>query len=188
MKYGFVRVAAAVPQVKVADCRYNASQAEEMIFEADENNVQAIVFPELNITGYSCGDLFGQALLLEQAEIALMQLMNNTRQLDIISILGMPVLVGGILYNTAVVIQKGKILGVVPKTYLQNYSEFYEKRWFAPATTLDANARFVSADSLFRWVPIYFSMHPISASESSYAKTYGLRFLLAARLLWLVPM
>ena len=141
MKYGFVRVAAAVPQVKVADCRYNASQAEEMIFEADENNVQAIVFPELNITGYSCGDLFGQALLLEQAEIALMQLMNNTRQLDIISILGMPVVVGGILYNTAVVIQKGKILGVVPKTYLPNYSEFYEKRWFAPATTLDGERK-----------------------------------------------
>ena len=141
MKYGFVRAAAAVPQVKVADCRYNASQAEEMIFEADENNVQAIVFPELNITGYSCGDLFGQALLLEQAEIALMQLMNNTRQLDIISILGMPVLVGGILYNTAVVIQKGKILGVVPKTYLPNYSEFYEKRWFAPATTLDGERK-----------------------------------------------
>ena len=141
MKYGFVRVAAAVPQVKVADCRYNASQAEEMIFEADENNVQAIVFPELNITGYSCGDLFGQALLLEQAEIALMQLMNNTRQLDIISILGMPVLVGGILYNTAVVIQKGKILGVVPKTYLPNYSEFYEKRWFAPAATLDGERK-----------------------------------------------
>ena len=141
MKYGFVRVAAAVPQVKVADCRYNASQAEEMIFEADENNVQAIVFPELNITGYSCGDLFGQTLLLEQAEIALMQLMNNTRQLDIISILGMPVLVGGILYNTAVVIQKGKILGVVPKTYLPNYSEFYEKRWFAPATTLDGERK-----------------------------------------------
>lgn len=141
MKYGFVRVAAAVPQVKVADCRYNASQAEEMIFEADENNVQAIVFPELNITGYSCGDLFGQALLLEQAEIALMQLMNNTSQLDIISILGMPVLVGGILYNTAVVIQKGKILGVVPKTYLPNYSEFYEKRWFAPATTLDGERK-----------------------------------------------
>ena len=141
MKYGFVRVAAAVPQVKVADCRYNASQAEEMIFEADENNVQTIVFPELNITGYSCGDLFGQALLLEQAEIALMQLMNNTRQLDIISILGMPVVVGGILYNTAVVIQKGKILGVVPKTYLPNYSEFYEKRWFAPATTLDGERK-----------------------------------------------
>ena len=141
MKYGFVRAAAAVPQVKVADCRYNASQAEEMIFEADENNVQAIVFPELNITGYSCGDLFGQALLLEQAEIALMQLMNNTRQLDIISILGMPVLVGGILYNTAVVIQKGRILGVVPKTYLPNYSEFYEKRWFAPATTLDGERK-----------------------------------------------
>lgn len=141
MKYGFVRVAAAIPQVKVADCRYNASQAEEMIIEADGNKVQAIVFPELNITGYSCGDLFGQALLLEQAEIALMQLVNNTRQLDIISILGMPVAVGGILYNTAVVIQKGKILGVVPKTYLPNYSEFYEKRWFASAATLEGERR-----------------------------------------------
>ena len=135
MKYGFVKVAAAVPLVKVADCQYNAEQAESLIARAEGSGVQVIVFPELNLTGYSCGDLFGQALLLEQAEMALMRVLNNTRQLDIISIMGMPVRVESVLMNCAVVIQKGKILGIVPKTYLPNYKEFYEHRWFASAFT-----------------------------------------------------
>lgn len=135
MKYGFVKVAAAIPQVKIADCQYNAEQAESLIAKAEGSGVQVIVFPELNLTGYSCGDLFGQALLLEQAEMALMRVMNNTRQLDIISIVGMPVRVESVLMNCAVVIQKGKILGIVPKTYLPNYKEFYEHRWFASAFT-----------------------------------------------------
>ena len=121
MKYGFVKVAAAIPQVKIADCQYNAEQAESLIAKAEGSGVQVIVFPELNLTGYSCGDLFGQTLLLEQAELGLMRVMNNTRQLDIISIVGMPVRVESVLMNCAVVIQKGKILGIVPKTYLPNY-------------------------------------------------------------------
>lgn len=133
MKYGYVKVAAAIPTVKVADCVFNASQTEKQILEADEKGVQIIVFPELNLTAYSCGDLFGQRLLLEQAEMALMQVMNNTRQLDIISIVGMPVLLNSSLLNCAVVFQKGKILGVVPKSYLPNYKEFYEQRWFVSA-------------------------------------------------------
>lgn len=133
MKYGYVKVAAAIPAVKVADCVVNASQTEKQILEADEKGVQIIVFPELNLTAYSCGDLFGQRLLLEQAEMALMQVMNNTRQLDIISIVGMPVLLNSSLLNCAVVFQKGKILGVVPKSYLPNYKEFYELRWFVSA-------------------------------------------------------
>ena len=133
MKYGYVKVAAAIPVVKVADCVFNASQTEKQILEADEKGVQIIVFPELNLTAYSCGDLFGQRLLLEQAEMALMQVMNNTRQLDIISIVGMPVLLNSSLLNCAVVFQKGKILGVVPKSYLPNYKEFYEQRWFVSA-------------------------------------------------------
>ena len=91
MKYGFVRVAAAVPAVKVADCKFNAQQIETQIAIADGKGVQIIIFPELSITGYTCADLFGQTLLLEEAEIALMQIMNNTRQMDIISIIGMPV-------------------------------------------------------------------------------------------------
>lgn len=133
MKYGYVKVAAAIPAVKVADCVFNAGQTEKQILEAEEKGVQIIVFPELNLTAYSCGDLFGQRLLLEQAEIALMQVMNNTRQLDIISIVGMPVLLNSSLLNCAVVFQKGKILGVVPKSYLPNYKEFYEQRWFVSA-------------------------------------------------------
>ena len=134
MKFGFVKVAAAIPSVKVADCLFNAQQTEKQIIQAEEKGVQIIIFPELSLTGYSCGDLFEQGLLLEQAEFALMQIMNNTRQLDIISIVGLPVVVNSTLLNCAVVFQKGKILGVVPKTYLPNYKEFYEQRWFAPST------------------------------------------------------
>ena len=133
MNYGYVKVAASVPRVRVADCKFNAGQIEKEIIIADGKGVQIIAFPELCITGYTCGDLFAQQLLLEEAEMGLMQILNNTRQMDIISILGMPVPLNGVLLNTAVVIQKGKILGVVPKTYLPNYKEFYEKRWFTSA-------------------------------------------------------
>lgn len=133
MNYGYVKVAAAVPRVKVADCKFNAREIEKEIIIAEGKGVQIIAFPELCITGYTCGDLFAQQLLLEEAEMELMQIINNTRQLDIIAILGMPVALNGMLLNTAVVIQKGKVLGVVPKTYLPNYKEFYEKRWFTSA-------------------------------------------------------
>ena len=133
MKYGFVKVAAAIPSVKVADCKFNAQQIDTQIAIADGKGVQIIVFPELCITGYSCADLFGQTLLLEEAEIALMQIMNNTRQMDIISIVGMPVIVNSTLMDCAVALQKGKILGVVPKTYLPNHKESEEQRWFSSA-------------------------------------------------------
>ena len=121
MKYGFIKVASAIPTVKVADCKFNAQQIDTQIAIADGKGVQIIVFPELCITGYSCADLFGQNLLLEEAEIALMQIMNNTRQMDIISIVGMPVVVNSTLMNCAITLQKGKILGVVPKTYLPDH-------------------------------------------------------------------
>ena len=137
MNYGFVKVASAIPHVKVADCAFNAAQIEKGIIIADGRGVEIIVFPELCLTGYTCGDLFAHQLLLENAEIGLMQILNNTRQLDIISIVGMPVALNGILLNAAVVIQKGKILGIVPKTYLPNYKEFYEKRWFTSSTQVD---------------------------------------------------
>lgn len=133
MNYGYVKVAAAVPRVKVADCKFNAREIEKEIIIAEGKGVQIIAFPELCVTGYTCGDLFAQQLLLEEAEMELIQIINNTRQLDIIAILGMPVALNGMLLNTAVVIQKGKVLGVVPKTYLPNYKEFYEKRWFTSA-------------------------------------------------------
>ena len=134
MKHGFVKVASAIPQVKVADCKFNAQQIDTQIAIADGKGVQIIVFPELCITGYTCADLFAQTLLLEEAEIALMQIMNNTRQMDIISIVGMPVIVNSTLMNCAIALQKGKILGVVPKTYLPNDRENAEQRLFSSAS------------------------------------------------------
>ncbi|MFK2518564.1 NAD(+) synthase [Bacteroides fragilis] len=140
MNYGFVKVAAAVPRVKVADCKFNSERLEGLITIAEGKGVQILTFPEMCITGYTCGDLFAQQLLLEQAEMALIQILNSTRQLDIISILGMPVVVSSTVINAAVVIQKGKILGVVPKTYLPNYKEFYEHRWFTSALQVSENS------------------------------------------------
>ena len=140
MNYGFVKVAAAVPRVKVADCKFNSERLEGLITIAEGKGVQILTFPEMCITGYTCGDLFAQQLLLEQAEMALIQILNSTRQLDIISILGMPVVVNSTVINAAVVIQKGKILGVVPKTYLPNYKEFYEQLWFTSALQVAENS------------------------------------------------
>lgn len=108
MNYGFVKVAAAVPHVKVADCKFNVERIESQIAIAEGKGVQIIVFPEMSITGYTCGDLFGQQILLEEAEMGLMQILNNTRQLDIISIVGIPVVVNSTVINAAVVIQKEK--------------------------------------------------------------------------------
>ncbi|WP_455590643.1 NAD(+) synthase [Bacteroides sp.] len=140
MNYGFVKVAAAVPHVKVADCKFNAERIEAQIITAEGKGVQIIIFPELSVTGYTCGDLFGQQLLLEEAERALIHILDTSRQLDIISILGMPVVVNSAVINAAVVIQKGKVLGVVPKTFLPNYKEFYEQRWFTSALEVKENS------------------------------------------------
>ncbi len=136
MQNGFIKVAAAIPTVRVADCSYNIQQIESIIAQAEGKGVEVIVFPELCITGYTCQDLFRQNLLLEQAETSLLMLLDFTRKLDIISIVGLPVAVGDLLLNCAAVIQKGELLGLVPKTYLPNYSEFYEKRWFASSQDL----------------------------------------------------
>ena len=126
MKYGLVTVAAAIPRVRVADTSYNEQAIEEQIAAAEQRGVDIVVFPELSITGYSCQDLFRSELLLERAEEAIVHLLDFTRKLDIISIVGMPVVVGNTLLNCAVVIQQGSILGIVPKTFLPNYGEFYE--------------------------------------------------------------
>lgn len=133
MEFGFIRVAAAVPGVKVADCSYNVSCAEAMIRQAAEKKVKIITFPELNITGYTCGDLFMQHLLIEEAKEGLLHILESTKELDIVSILGLPLQVNSSLLNCAVAIQSGKILGIVAKCFLPNYREFSEKRWFASA-------------------------------------------------------
>ena len=141
MKHGFVRVAAAIPTVKVADCKSNANQIETQIAVADGKGVQIVVFPELCITGATCGDLFTHGILVDEAERALMQIMNNTRQMDIVSIVGMPVCWKNMLLNVAVVLQKGKVLGVVPKTYLPNSHGSSEKRWFVSGASIHEDAQ-----------------------------------------------
>lgn len=138
MQNGFIKVASAVPLVRVGDCQYNLQQIENLIIQAEGQGVEILVFPELSITGYTCQDLFRQSMLLESAESSVMVLLDFTRQLDIISIVGLPVVVGDLTLNCAVIIQKGQILGIVPKTYLPNYAEFYEKRWFASSQDLRA--------------------------------------------------
>ncbi|MBR1484873.1 MAG: NAD(+) synthase [Prevotella sp.] len=136
MKYGFIKVAAAIPSVRVADTEYNVQQVESLIAQAEGKGVEILVFPELCLTGYTCQDLFRQELLLSKAEEALLTLLDFTRKLDVVSIVGLPVRIGSLLYNCAAVIQRGTLLGLVPKTYLPNYGEFYEKRWFASSADL----------------------------------------------------
>lgn len=136
MKYGYITVASAIPSVKVADADYNIKQIESLIAQAEGKGVEIIVFPELSVTGYTCQDLFAQQTLLEQAEMKVLQMLDFTRKLDIISIVGVPVCIGTGLYNCAVVCQHGDILGIVPKRFLPNYAEFYEKRWFASSDDL----------------------------------------------------
>ena len=158
MNHGFVKVAAAVPEVSVADPRSNVQAIENLVIQAEGRGTEIICLPELAITGYTCGDLFAQQILIDEAEMALINLMNFTRSLDIIVIVGMPVAFRVMLLNCAVVVQKGKVLGLVPKTYLPNYKEFYEQRWFASGATLPADAQVwlggqqvaLSARQLFR--------------------------------------
>ena len=134
--YGFVRFAAATPSLKVADCDYNTEEIIRMINEADSKHVSAIVFPELCITGYTCGDLFLHSLLLEHALISLQKICDATKELSVIAVVGLPVTISDQLYNMAAVVYGGRIYGLVPKTFLPNYNEFYEMRWFASSGKL----------------------------------------------------
>ncbi len=155
MKYGFVKVAAAVPAVKVADVEYNVQEIERLMALADSEHVELLCFPELSLTGYTCQDLFKEQLLLNKAEEGLLRLLEFSRQLDVISVVGLPVQTGGLLLNCAAVIQGGTILGVVPKTYLPNYNEFYEKRWFASAQDLNPTEIYLAGS------PVLLSAEPI---------------------------
>ena len=136
MNYGFVKVAAAVPHVQVADCFYNIQQMEGLMRQASDKGVQIIAFPEMSVTAYTCLDLFAQQALLKNAEQALLKLVSDTADLNTLTIAGAPLVTENRLINAAVAFQSGKILGVVPKTYIPNYKEFQEQRWFTSATEL----------------------------------------------------
>jgi NAD+ synthase (glutamine-hydrolysing) len=131
-RHGFVRVATAVPKVKLADPAANVASVLQLVRQAHEAGVAVIVFPELGLTGYSIDDLLQQDALLEAVETAIDALAQASKDLAPLFVVGAPLRDGGRLYNTAVAIQGGRVRGVIPKTFLPNYREFYERRWFTP--------------------------------------------------------
>ncbi|MEA2013528.1 MAG: NAD(+) synthase [Verrucomicrobiota bacterium] len=144
--HGFYRMASAVPTVKVADTDYNTSKIIELAKEADKQNATTVVFPELSVTGYTCADLFHQNILLESAESAILTILKELKDLNIIVIVGVPIFAEGKLYNTAAVLQHNEILGIVPKIYIPNYREYYEKRWFASGKDLADDKEIIFAE------------------------------------------
>ena len=149
-EYGFIRVGAIVNKLELASPIDNAKEIVKMLRKADNEGIAIVTTPELSLTGYTCGDLFLQDELLNTSENALDFILKETKDLDIISIIGMPIRCNNQLLNCAVVIEKGNILGIVPKTYIPNYSEFYEKRWFTSSLDLRVN----EVKLLGRTVPI----------------------------------
>ena len=134
--YGYVKVGAAVPKLKLADCVYNKEQILEIIKEAAAKGVRVLSFPELCLTGYTCADLFLQRPLLEAAEKAVAEIAEAVKEIDMFILLGTPVALDSQAFNCAAALYKGEILGLVPKTHLPNYSEFAEERWFSSADDL----------------------------------------------------
>lgn len=141
MSFGFVKASAASPRVHLAQPFKNAQTVRDCLAEAAEQGVQLLVFPELFLTGYTCGDLFSQQLLLDKTDEALAWLLSQTEKCGAIGVVGLPLRAEGRLYNCAAVIRRGKVLGVVPKMYIPNVREFYEKRWFSPGH--DARAEYI---------------------------------------------
>lgn len=137
MKDGFIKVAAGTPDVQVADCEFNAAKIIKMVREMEAEGARVMVFPELCITAYTCGDLFWQENLLEEAKVQLMRIAEETADVDAIIFVGLPLEYKGKLYNVAAGLNHGEILGFVPKTYLPNYNEFYEARYFTSGEDVD---------------------------------------------------
>ena len=149
MKYGFVKVAAATPRIRVADCDSNANEIIMQIKAAHNEGSAVIVFSELCVTGYTCSDLFLQSTLLNSAEQSVSKIINKTKELDIVVLIGAPIAIKQSLYNCAVVIYKGNILGIVPKVNIPNYSEFYEARHFASGESIEEYISYAGQSDVF---------------------------------------
>lgn len=160
---GFLKVAAATPEIRVADTEHNASEIIRLIQYCAGQGARVLVLPELCVTGYTCGDLFLQGTLLDAAKDALDRICYETRELPILSVIGFPLFASGKLYNTAAVIQQGQVLAFIPKRYIPNYSEYYEARWFA------------RGDKEIRWLGFSNKF-----SGESYEVPFGMNIILAA--------
>ncbi|MDX9870982.1 MAG: nitrilase-related carbon-nitrogen hydrolase, partial [Clostridia bacterium] len=139
--YGFLKAAVASPKLAVANPRYNLEEHVKLVRQAAEQQAALVVFPELSLTGYTCADLFHQKFLLDSALEALQELTQQTKGLPIVILAGLPINILDKLYNCAAVIKEGEILGIVPKMYLPNYKEYYEKRWFTSGHRISAQVR-----------------------------------------------
>lgn len=136
MQDGFIKVAAGTPEIRVADCAYNAQACLSLLHQAAAEGVKVLCLPELCLTGYTCGDLFLQDALLQGAEDALRSLLEGSKDLDLLAVVGVPVRYNQKLFNCAAVFCRGALLGLVPKIHLPNYTEFYEGRWFTSGREL----------------------------------------------------
>ena len=151
MNYGFYRVACASPELKVCDCSFNSEKIVDAVRQADSEGCSLVVFPELSVTGYTCGDLFLQTELQRAAVNALEFIARKTASTSAVILVGLPVSVDSAIYNCAAVIQKGKVLAVIPKTFIPNYGEFYERRYFSPAS--NAGRAEINLSEKFHSVP-----------------------------------
>ncbi len=164
MRDGFVKVAAGTPKIRVADCHHNAEQIIALMKEAAAQGVKVLALPELCVTGYTCGDLFLQPTLLDGAERALGRILEETKGLDMLTALGLPVRNpwDNKLYNCAAIIQKGAILALALKTYIPNYGEFYEARWFTTSLERhDGSARTGGREFQLAGLPVQMAAHPL---------------------------
>ena len=136
---GFLRIGAAVPELRVANVDFNVAAIIELLKKAREEGVQIVSFPEMSLTGYTLGDLVQQQALLLKAERGLRDILNEYSQSAMVVVVGMPLFVEQKIFNCAVVSSSGRILGVIPKTFLPSYKEFYEDRWFSSGTDTRSN-------------------------------------------------
>ncbi|MBQ5727130.1 MAG: NAD(+) synthase [Alistipes sp.] len=165
-KYGYLKVAACIPSLNVADCDFNTTHIIDNIRKAADRGIRIIAFPELSITSYTCGDLFLHPTLLQQSEASLGKIADATMDIPIIAIVGLPVMVGNAIYNCAAVVAQGEIVGLVPKCYTPNYSEFAEDRWFASGRNIESEyidnfanrGAFFGRDQLFELNGIRFGV------------------------------
>lgn len=149
MKYGFIKAAAATPSIRVADTKFNAASILDCCKEAARSGVELLVFPELCICGYTCGDLFGQDVLLQGAMSALEAVAEQTKNYNILIFVGVPFKMDGVLYNCAAAINGGKVIALIPKRHLPNYAEFYEKRNFQPYVGENRTVEFCGYEAPF---------------------------------------
>lgn len=160
-QYGFLKVAAAVPHVEVADCDFNAKRIVALMEQAAQRGAEIVAFPELSLTAYTCGDLMLQPTLLNAAEEALVGIVRKSRKLPLVGIVGAPLRHGSAIYNCAIVFTQGKILGVVPKSYIPDYSEFYENRVFTSGAGITDDQILVGGTSCDFGVDLTFEVNGV---------------------------